>query len=426
MPAGTDVSTGLLYSPAIPSWQRTYYEQLLLETLRIKSIMVPFCAMKQDFRARDTGVINYTEVYDTDPNYNPLAESDIWLTGTHLDSRSVQISLAIYGDTLKFSDYAEVVSFVNNGDMNGLVRNKIGQNQVDMLDILARNAYLSHPNPVYAGGTKTTREGIATTDIFNPDFGELARTHLEEAEIPGVQQVEDAAGPVIVCVTTPRVIHDIRTAAASKWLEVQQYVGTDRKFTNEVGTWGGVRYIRTDRMRLRNHGAVVEQTTLSSATVVGQGAASTVDTVYAVGQSNSTRYVPVAAVTGFAVGQYVTIHDQNTGAGAGHPPVETDGTQETRRIVSIDTGNKRLVFEKPLLKPHASGDFVTNAVDIHASAFLGGPSVVYGVGEAPTPTFPPKIDDLQMVNRVGWRGFLKFQMFRPEFLEVHFTSGTTN
>ena len=190
--------------------------------------------------------------------------------------------------------------------------------------------------------------------------------------------------------------------------------------------WAGVRYVRTNRLVLRNHGAVAQQTTLSADTVPGQGAAATVDQVYTVGQPGSVRYVTVADETGFAVGDFVTIHSQAAGAGAGHPPVEADGTQETRRIVAIDAANNRLTFDKPLLKPHTGGDFVTKGIDIHASIFMGGPAVVYGVGERPTPVLPPKIDDLQMVNRYGWRGFLKFQMFRPEYIELHETAGSTD
>ena len=223
--------TGAFYSNTMPAWQRTYYEGLLLETLRTKSIMVPFCAVKEDFRARETGIINYTEVYDTEPNWNPLSEQTLWMRGAYLDSRSVQLSLEIHGDTLKFSDYADIVTYVNNGDYRGLVRDKIGQNQKDQLDILARNAFLAHPYPIYGGGLRAGREAILATDLFDPDFGELARTHLEEAEIPGVAGVQDGDGSVIVCVTTPRVIHDIRTAAGSGWLEVQNYQSTGRKFT---------------------------------------------------------------------------------------------------------------------------------------------------------------------------------------------------
>lgn len=417
-----EYTSGAMYSSTLPSWQRTWYEAALLETLRTKSIMVPFTVMKNDPAGKDTGIVTYTEVFDTEPNWEPLLESGIWMTGGHLDSRTVSISLEIHGDILKFSDYSDIVQYINRGNLRGLVKDKIGQNQVDYLDILARNAFLTHANKVYAGGTRTSRATIQATDYFDPDFGELARTHLEEAEIPGVVAVDDSDVQTIVCVTTPRVIHDIRTAAGSDWLEVQEYAGATRKFTGEAGMWGGVRYIRTNRLRLRNHGATIQQTQLSGATVVGQGSYATVDNVYTPGQTGSTRYVTVDAVTGFAVGDYVTIHDEDDGTTV----LEADGTQETRRIVNIDSGNKRLAFDRPLLKAHSDNDYVTKAIDVHASIFMGGPAVVYGVGEMPHPVIPPKYDDLMMINRYGWRGFLKFQMFRPEYIEVHETAGTTD
>ncbi len=415
--------SGAMFSDSLPQWQRTYYEALLLETLRTKSIMVPFCAVKEDFSARDTGRMTYTEVFDTDPNYNPLGEQDIWMRGAHLDSRSVTLDLEIHGDTLKFSDYSEIVQYVNKGNLRGLVKDKIGQNQIDTLDILARNAFLSHPNKVYAGGTRANRAAIVGTDIFDVDFAELARTHLEEGDIPGIAMTGDGDSQTIVCVTTPRVLHDIRAnLAAGKWVEAQQYVGTNRLFTSEVGMWGGVRFIKSNRLVLPNAGAAAHQTTLSAATVPGQGAAATVDTVYSVGQSTSTRYITVADETGFTVGMNITIHDQALGTAV----LESDGTQETRRIVSIDAATNKLVLNKPLLKPHASGDYVTNGINIHSAIFIGGPAVVYGVGERPTPVLPPKIDDLQMINRYGWRGFFKFQMFRPEYIEVHEVAGSTD
>ena len=303
------------------------------------------------------------------------------------------------------------------------MKNKIGQNVIDTVDILARNAFAAHPNKIFGGGTRANREAILATDYFDPDLAELARVHLEEAEVPGVASVSADDIQTIVCVTTPRVIHDIRTAAGSKWLEVQEYNGSARKLNGEAGSWNGVRFVKTNRLRLLNHGAVSNQTTLNGATVKGQGAAATVDSVYSVGQTTSIRTVAFTdARPCFAVGDIVTIHDQTAGDGSGHPPVETDGTQETRRIVAISTNN--VSFDKPLLKEHADGDFVTVGVPIHLSIFMGGPAVVYGVAERPTPTFPPKMDDLLMVNRVGWRGFFKFQQFRPEWIECHETSGS--
>ena len=421
-----DLTTGLIWSSTLPSWQRNYYSMLLQETLRTKSILVPYTAYKEDFAAANSGVVVFTEVFDTDPNFNALTESGIWLSGGALDSRTVSISLEIHGDILKFSDYNEIVQYVNKGDMRGLVCEKIGQNQVDYLDLLARNAFLSHPNKnALINGTLTpagARTSITSADLFDPDLCETIRVHLEEHEVPGVSAVGDGDGQDIVCVTTPRVIKDIRTAASSKWLEVQEYAGAQRKFNSEVGMWNGIRFIKTNRLRLLNYGTIEHQTTLNGATVTGQGARSTVDTVYTVGQSGATQYVTLTTVTGFEVGKYITIHDVTKNGGAGNPPIETDGTQETRRIVYVSGSN--VYFDKPLLKPHANGDLITIGMPIHSSIFMGGPGVVYAVGERPNVIQPPKYDDLMMVNRYGWRGFLKFQLFRPEFYEVVETTGS--
>jgi hypothetical protein len=166
----------------------------------------------------------------------------------------------------------------------------------------------------------------------------------------------------------------------------------------------------------------VAQSTLNGATVAGQGAAATVDTVYSVGQSTSTRYITLDAVTNFAVGQAVTIHSQALGAAV----LESDGTAETRRIVSIDSGNSRISLDRPLMKPHADGDYVTNALDIHASIYMGGPAIVYAVGERPHPFPLPVIDDLGMVRRFAWRGFMKFQLFRPEFYQLKLTAASSD
>lgn len=418
-----EYSTGALWSNTLPDWQRDYYSLLLLETLRTKSILVPYCAVKRDYAGANSGVIIYTEVMDTEPDWSPLSESDIWLRGAHLDSRTVQIALEIHGDILKFSEYSEVVQYVRKGDIKGLVRDKIGQNQTDYLDILARNAFASHPAKLYAGGA-ANRAALAADDYFDVSMLETMRIHLEENDVPGVTPVSDNDVQTLVTVTTPRVIKDIRSGLGpnSKWLAAQEYAGSVRLFNGEVGMWDGHRFIRTNRNRLRNAGEVLAQTQLAAATVAGQGAAQTVDTVYTVGQSTSTRYIAVDDVTDFEAGMYITIHD----SALGQAVLESDGSQETRRIVSVDGAQNRLVLNKPLLKPHAEDDYVTTGRDVHLSFTLGGPAVVYGIGEDPHPIMPPVIDDLQIIQRYGWRGFLKFQLFRPEYIEVAESAGSTD
>lgn len=412
--------TGTIFSTALPAWQRTYYEGVLLDVLRTKSIMVPFTIVKEDFNAVNTGQIVYSEVYDLEPNWNTTSESTIWKKGMYLDSRTVSINLSWYHDILKYSDHLDILTYLNQGDARGIVRDKVGQSLVDTLDILARNAHLAHPNPTYAGSA-TSRATITSTDLFDPDLAEDIRVSLEEDEIPGVAVVQDGEAQAIVCATTPRVIHDIRTAAGSDWIDVQNYNQTGRKFNAEVGMWAGTRFVRSNRLRLRNMGLASNQSTLSGDTVGGQGAYSTVDTIYTPGQSGSTRYVGVADSSGYSVGDYVTIHAQALGATV----LESDGLQEVRRVVAIDSGGaNRLSFDKPLLKDHTSGDYVTVAEDIHASIFLGGPGVVYGIAERPNIIVPPKFDDAMLVNRIGWRGMFKFQLFRPEWYRVVLSAGS--
>jgi len=350
-------------------------------------------------------------VYDTEPDTNALQESDIWLRGAHLDSRTVSIQLEIHGDMLKFSDYSEIVQYINAGDINGLVREKIGQNEVDYLDILAMQAFAAAPYKLY-GSDGANRAGLASNDYMTLTQINQMRAQLEDMEVPGVAATDADQMNSLVMTTTPRVVYGIRENNAL-WREAQEYAGSARLFNGETGTWGGVRFVRTNRLRLWNAGAVAHQTQLNGATISGQGARRTVDAVYTVGQSNATNYVTVDDTTGFAVGQYVTIHANGLGATV----LETDGTTETRRIEEIGAGGK-LYFNKPLLKPHSDNDYVTNGLDVHLSILHGGPSVVYGVGEAPNVILPPKYDDLMILNRIGWRAFIKFQIFRPEFIRV--------
>jgi N4-gp56 family major capsid protein len=407
--------SGDILSTTIPASQRTYYEQLLLDTIRVQSILMNFCSYKEDFEAVKSGRMTFTEVLDAAPNWEAHPESTVWLKGGHLDSRQVSLELEIHGDVLKFNDYADQVTYWNRGDLRGLVRGKLGQLVTDEIDILARNAFLDHTSPYYAGG-KTTRTGLLAADIMTPSYVEDVVVDLEEANIPGIFSPEDGGSKSIVCVTTPRVIRDIRHAADSPWMEVNAYEQTGRIFKNEVGMWNGVRFIKSNRLHMRNYGEVLAESTLASDTVPGQGAATT-DGVYTVGQAGATAYVTVVDGSVFTVGDSVTIHAGT----AGSPPSEDDGTQETRRIVSIDGNN--ISFDTPLLKDHTAGAVVTNGRDVHASLFIGGPSVVMGVGERPNIRVLPKIDDLQLVNRYSWRGFLKLQMYRPEYTRIVYTSG---
>lgn len=407
------LDTGQELTTSMPSKLRTYYSQMLLDVIRTKSILVPFCRVKEDYRAVNAKNIIYTEAMDAAPNWNPVPESTVWMRGAHLDQRTVQITLDIYGDVLKYNDFFAATQYLAN-DYRSLVRGKLGQLVVDELDILARNAHIAHPSPIYAGN-KSSRASIDAGDTVKAELFSNIKVDLEEHDL--IDWDGDRLNTDIVCITTPRVCEDLRSDSDSPWMEVQAYAGGTRIFSGETGKWEGIRFVKSNRMRLPNYGDVAVQTLLTADSLAGQGAQTT-DGVYSYGQSNSTRYIEVADASGFAVGDEVTIHAIES---SGDSPDEKDGTQEVRRITAIDTG--KLVFDFPLGKPHSIGDAVTKGTTLHASVFLVGPSVVWGIAEAPH-IFPlPKIDDLQMINRFGWRTLSKFQQFTPERSRVVFSAG---
>ena len=85
--------------------------------------------------------------------------------------------------------------------------------------------------------------------------------------------------------------------------------------------------------------------------------------------------------------------------------MESDGTQETRRIVAIDLPNDRLSLDKPLLKDHLSGDYVTTRFGRSQLDLHGRPRRRVRHWRRPAPVFPPKYDDLMIVNRTAGAGF---------------------
>ena len=150
------------------------------------------------------------------------------------------------------------------------------------------------------------------------------------------------------------------------------------------------------------------------------------------------------------VGENVTIHRRRNQAAqvTAQPqlrvldaPCYDDADMVTRRIVSIDADNDRLVLDRPLMRPFnvevattgtgvatpASGcyGFVTRGLNLHANVMIAAPGgVVCGVFQPPRIYSPQPIDLYQSVWQVGYDMYLKFQVIKPEAFEVFITSGS--
>jgi N4-gp56 family major capsid protein len=406
------LETGLLLSNMLPLAYRPYYQAQLLDVIRRKAIWYQYVRVVPDFNAVRTKQIVLTEVYDLHPAIGTLQEGVPFAEGAYLDADQYVLTVSEHGNVLKTNSFATEPSFWNSGDFKGLVRDKMGRNVVESMELQARNAHLGTQylfySPKGAGATPTSRDEIAADDIFGMELASLSRTNLMSRDAVGLQDES------VVCLCHPRQSHDVREAAGSKWLDKMSYANPGAILRGEVGMCDGVRYVNSNFSKLPNAGAIVAQTALTNSTSRGQGGPKS-------DKANLLNYVVVDAVDGFAVGQEVTIHTESLGAAV----TDADALAEHRQIVNIDIANKRLYFDRALLVAHTAADYVTEARDIYAAAVIGGQSVALAVAQLPSVIVPPVIDDYGRINRVSWYAVYDYQLLRDLFVEVYLTAAST-
>ena len=237
------------------------------------------------------------------------------------------------------------------------------------IDTLARNAFLSTPcaNAWYAGSA-TSRVTLLSTEKLIPDYVEQAVRNLK------ARDMETIDGLNVLTVIHPAQTYDLRRH--SDWINAQQYAGSTRIFTGEVGSWGGCRFVETTRARLPNAGAVTAQTTVASDAAKG------------------ATTVTVTSATGFTANDEISI-------GTGATVDEADSTLEHCVISSI-AGNV-LTLKRKLGFAHATGQYVTEGADVYPTILFGAnPVIGCGIGLDPEVRVMPPSDDLGRLHRAGW------------------------
>jgi N4-gp56 family major capsid protein len=411
------VETGVFTSSMLPMSYRTYFEAVLLDVLRAQTIYQGYARPVVDFAARDAKLITFTEVHDLNPAIGALQEAVPFVEGAYLDGKQYTMTVSERGNVVKTNKFHTTTQFWNSGEFESLVREKLGRNLVESVEILARNEFLNTQYVKYsdagAGAAPTDRAGIAADDVFLPDYGDRSKTNLESRNALGLNDSSNS----VVAIVHPRVARDIRKGAGSEWKDVMLYAAPGQILRGEIGMLDGVRYVKNNFARLPNAGANVAQTQLDGATVKGQGGPDSDDA----GLLNYVQCTAAADLSAFAVGQEVTVHKQTLGT----VPLETDETAEHRVIVQVDDANDRLYFDKALYLPHEDTAYITEARDIYPTVMIGGPSLIWGVAALPSVIVPPVIDDFGRINRVSWYGIFDFKLLRDAHVEVWYSSATT-
>jgi hypothetical protein len=430
--------------------QRQWYDPDLIAMWRQKSVFSPTISFAKNLMGDiRTSKMTVTGLLDPHPDFTALTSRQLWMNAMHIDSRSIDITFQRYGGKVAYHKYDDMVSYWKQNGQQGLraiMNGALGNHQVDVLDMLARNAYITGAFNsgfnMYTSGSATSFNGLLPADKFDLDISMDIWLGMANRNVAAALGANGAADSII-CFTTPGVIYDIQHDP--NWISVRQYQDLASILRYEVGAYKNVRFVQTPKCTLWNCGAIAVRYPISAAITAGDGApdpsTTKVDGTYAVGQTGTggiTRYVQLGSATSgsmsdFKVNDIVTFHKTVTNAyGVTNGVDYNEGSAVNRRIVGIDVGNRRLVLDQPILVDFVTDlggsvyGYVTKGRHIHASIFVGGPQgIVAGSAQAPMFHTPPPIDDFESIYRFSWDAFMGYQTYAPEVFEVVFSAGST-
>jgi len=421
--------------------KRTYYEAMLQAQYYLKHYVYGrFVSTQFNLAEENTDTMVLNNLIEPHANNDAISAHSLWLTSSRLDSMSRTITLADYGGKLALHKRDALVTYWKQNPDAGLeriVQTALGGMETKVLERLARNAFMGHARKFIGDGSLSGFDQVRSSTVLTTATIRAIHLGMAERDVAYANN-PDGQQSAIFCITTPGVIDGIKAASsAGEWLDVMRYANPMEIVNNEQGTWKGVRFVLSNDACLYNCGTIVAQTTITAAATQGDGADDSTTGgylgVYNVGQPSGsggvTKYITVAANTGFVVGQRVTIHKTRTsGNGVTNGVDYTEGSAEVRIIRKISSTH--ISFDKPLMEDFTTDlgggvyGYMTVARNIHTAAFIGGPGgVALGVGIPPELHTPPVVDDREAMHRFSWDATLKYAPYTPEVFEVWVGAG---
>lgn len=420
-----------------------YFPELYREYAR-RAIWNRFVSMQFNTNGETATEVAVTNLLMPHANHDPIGLRQIYADSSYMDSFKRKITFSRYGGKLQLNSYDDLVTYWRMDGVRGLrriIREGLGALMTKTLDKLARDAFLfDQPFRLFGGdGTGSSFNDIATTDLMNRSILEDIRLGMMERDTPWANDPNGGLGNVILCITTPGAIHDLRQSdATDSFIEINRYSRPDRIFTGEVGTMSQTRFLVSNDAILWNAGAIIAQTTITVPVNAGDGApdpdTTPVDRHEYVGERGATHSVTVADLTDLEIGDRVTIHILRTNTNGVTDGVDyRDGKLTTRRIVqkSGATGAGTVSFDRPIMENFTDDlgggvyGYITKGRNIHTATFLGGnDAVVMGVARPPRIHTPGPVDDFGMIQRFSFDMFMGWQGFNKHASETLFIAGT--
>jgi len=429
--------------------ERQWYDPDLVRMFRQKSAFRDAVPFTKNMGAKNAKTMTVSQLFDVHANNSALSLRQLWLPASHIDSRAIDITFSRYGGKTAYHKYDDLVTYWQadkRGGLRNIIRGALGQHMIDVLDILARNAFidgaLSSGYSLYTGSAADFDDFTpAAGEEFDPDIAADVWLGMSYRDVPSAQGI-NGAGASIVCYTSPGVIYDIQSD--SGWIGVQQYANPSALLAYEAGAYKNVRFVQTPKCTLWNCGSINVRANVTSPISAGDGSpdpsTTSVDGAYKTGQDGATHYIQLQSdafasgeIADLAAGSIVTIHSTVTSDNGVTDGVDyTEGKLHNRRVVSLDAANFRIALDRPIMEDFSTDlgsgvyAYVTAGIHVHASVFVANPyGLVSGVAQAPQIHTPLAVDDFESMQRFSWDAYMGYQLFNPEVFEVVFSVANT-
>jgi hypothetical protein len=429
--------------------QRNWLDPDLIDIWRLNSVFRPLITFTKNLGDIRAKTMTVTQLLDPHADTTPLSPRQIWMPSMHLDSREIEITFQNNGNKIAYHKYDDMISYwKKNGQagMRAIARGALGQAEVDMNDMLVRNALIS--GSMLTGfslyGTSGSGADFAAIDggqLYSPEMGADIMLGMAYRNVPGAMS-PSGAGLTVVCYTTPGVIYDIQKN--EDWKSAHEYAHDTALLNYEVGAYKNVRYVQTPKATLWNCGNIIARAPINLAVFAGDGAPDPktvkVDGTYRTGQTTASvkNYIQLGvfttgAITDIHVNDIITFHQTTTDVYGVIGGVDfNEGKLQNRRVVAVNTGTGQICIDIPFLVDFDNDlgggvfGYITKGHNIHASIFIGGAnSLVAGVAQQPMFYDLDPIDDFKAIYRFSFDQRIGYQPYTPEVMEVVFTAGTT-
>jgi hypothetical protein len=403
-------------------------------------------------RLQETGAQKaiYTELLEGDVDFDEIEHDQKYIEDPlGIDSRQRDIGTGRYGDKVQVHDENAIFQMWKMSgslDWRPLMRGVLASNVRRKMEMVCRNAYLKGPKSFWTfANDKASWGELGSSDIFNLDIVTDWNLRLGNTGTPIIPGDMAASKVAII---PPGVTYDFRKGLKSAtgseeamYTQARLYAGESIKY--EMGTYEGVRFVEVPNDNygqnpavLYNAGAITFQAVVVASIAAGDGSpdpeTTKVDDVWAVGQKGATHYIQLdtGEATNFAKNDFVTIHVERSSAyGSVNGVDPLSGKTIVRRVVTVDTDNDRLQFDRPIMRKYTTDlgggvyAYVTKGQHIGFCLVLGSRGGILGAVKRPIKFYEPKsIDDFESIWRFVWDIRAGLNVWEPNLFECHFVA----